>query len=137
DERGRVAELVVVPAQHLDLVADHLGHAGVEDRGVRVADDVAGDDRVLGVLEDALPLRLRGGGLQRGVDGLDGDLLLRGEGEVGGGAGDDRDAHGVAVELALEVRQPEGDGRGRTGRGRDDVQGGRAGAAQVRAGAVL
>src|SRR5690625_2300372 len=136
-QRAGVAVLVVVPAEHLDLVADHLGEPGVEDRGVRVIDDVLGDDRVLGVLEDALPLRLLRGGLHRGVDGLDGDLLLRGEGEVGGGAGRGGDAHGVAVQLALEVREHEGDGLGRTGGGRDHVEGGGAGAAQVLVRAVL
>ena len=41
-----VAPLVVVPADDLDLVADHLGQRGVEDAGRRVGDDVGGDDRV-------------------------------------------------------------------------------------------
>src|SRR5919204_3146273 len=53
-----VAPLVVVPAEDLDHLAlaaglDH-GALGVEDAAVGVADDVAGDDGVLGVLEDAL-----------------------------------------------------------------------------------
>src|SRR5690606_37727732 len=49
DEAVGVAPLVVVPADDLDLVADDLGEAGVEDAGGRVGDDVGGDDRVLGV----------------------------------------------------------------------------------------
>src|SRR5690606_23200328 len=35
-----VAPLVVVPADHLDLVADDLGEPGVEDAGRGVGDDV-------------------------------------------------------------------------------------------------
>ena len=53
DEAVGVAPLVVVPADDLDLVADHLGQAGVEDARARVGDDVGGDDRVLGVLQDS------------------------------------------------------------------------------------
>ena len=70
DQAVGVAPLVVVPADDLDLVADDLGQAGVEDAGRRVGDDVGGDDRVLGVVQDALE-RALGGGLDRGVDLLD------------------------------------------------------------------
>ena len=41
DEPVRVTPLVVVPADDLDLVADHLGQPGVEDARRRVGDDVA------------------------------------------------------------------------------------------------
>ena len=55
DAAVRVAPLVVVPGDHLDQPpVDHHRLAGVEDRRVRVLDDVGGDDRVLGVGEDAL-----------------------------------------------------------------------------------
>ena len=64
DEAVRVAPLVVVPADDLDLVADDLGEAGVEDAGRRVGDDVRRDDRVLGVDQVALQ-RAVGGGLDR------------------------------------------------------------------------
>ena len=44
---ARVAPLVVVPARRLDQVAvDDLRPVGHEDAGVRVADDVAGDEGV-------------------------------------------------------------------------------------------
>ena len=46
DEAVGVAPLVVVPADDLDLVADHLGQRRVEDAGSRVGHDVGGDDRV-------------------------------------------------------------------------------------------
>src|SRR5690606_34280324 len=64
DQAAGVAPLVVVPADDLHLVADDPGHARVEDAGVRVGLDVLGDDRVLGVLEDALEGAL-GRGLHR------------------------------------------------------------------------
>ncbi len=51
----RIAPLVVVPADDLDEVAvDDQGLVGHEDAGMRVADDVAGDQRVGAVFEDAL-----------------------------------------------------------------------------------
>src|SRR5262245_57454284 len=53
-----VAPFVVVPAQHLDeltLAARHDHCAlGVEDATVGVADDVAGDERIFRILENAL-----------------------------------------------------------------------------------
>ena len=67
-----------------------------------LAHDVGGDDRILGVLQNTLELTLSGG-LHGSLDGLDGDLLLRDEGEVGQGAGRGGDADGEAVELALEL----------------------------------
>ena len=53
---GRVAPLVVVPGDHLDrasLASQDHRRERVEDRRVRIADDVARDDRVLAVLQDA------------------------------------------------------------------------------------
>ncbi len=86
DEAVGVAPLVVVPADDLDLVADDLGEAGVEDARRGVGLDVLGDDRVLGVDEEALE-RALGGGLDRGVDLFDGRLAAGLEGQVGGRAG--------------------------------------------------
>src|SRR3954447_7958736 len=70
DQAVGVAPLVVVPADDLDLVADDLGQAGVEDARRRIGDDVGADDRVRGVAEDALEGAV-GGRLVRGVDLLD------------------------------------------------------------------
>src|SRR5690606_20057224 len=68
DETVGVAPLVVVPADDLHVLAvlDH-GQGRVEGAGRRGVDDVGGDDRVLGVLEEALQLAL-GGLLEGGVD---------------------------------------------------------------------
>ena len=83
DEAVGVAPLVVVPAVDLDELAHAHREAGVEDRRVRVARDVARHDRVLGVPEHALE-RLAGGRLLvRRVDLLDRGLLLEVGGEVG------------------------------------------------------
>src|SRR4051794_19472542 len=142
DEQGEVDEavgvtpLVVVPADDLHLVADDLREPGVEDAGGRVGDDVGADDLVLGVGENALE-RALGGGLVGGLDVLDRRLAGRGDGEVGGAAGGDRHPQGVAVQLALQLRQDEADGLRGTGGGRDDVQGGGAGPAEVLVRAVL
>ena len=57
-----VAPLVVVPGDDLDhRPVHHRGQLRVDDRGGGVLDDVRGDDRVLGVLEQSLqrPLRRR------------------------------------------------------------------------------
>src|SRR5699024_4472951 len=81
--------------------------------------------------------RALGGLLQRRVDLLGGDLAGGLEDEVGDRAGGDRHAQRVAVQLALELRQHERHGLGGTGGGRDDVQGGGAGAARVLVRAVL
>ena len=68
DHAVREAPLVVVPGEDLgELVAHHLRHRGVEDRRVRVADEVAADERDVDVLEDALE-RALGGRLHRRVD---------------------------------------------------------------------
>src|SRR3712207_9186746 len=50
----RSAPLVVVPRDDLDQAAlEHRRELRVEDRRERRLDDVRGDDRVLGVLQDA------------------------------------------------------------------------------------
>ncbi len=65
DQAVRVAPLVVVPAEHLDEVAVAHGEPAVEDAAVRVADDVGGHERLLGVLEHPLQRPLSRGGLDR------------------------------------------------------------------------
>src|SRR5262249_8523256 len=64
---ARVAPLIVVPGDRLDQVAaDDQRLVGREDARVRVADDVARDQRIRGVFEDTLE-RPIGGGLHRDV----------------------------------------------------------------------
>src|ERR1700739_193573 len=51
-----VAPLVVVPAEDLDAVSDHLGERSVHDRRERVALEVGADQQVLVVAQDAFEL---------------------------------------------------------------------------------
>ena len=108
----------------------------VDDRRVRVADDVAGDDRVLGVLQD--PGEVARGGLgEGGVDLLLRRVLAGDERQVDHRAGRDGGADGEAVQAAVELGQHEADGLGGAGRRRHEVHRGGAGAAQVLVRAVL
>ena len=52
-------------------------------------------------------------------------------GEIHHGDSRGRDAQGIAVELALQIRDDQSNGFGGAGGGRDDIQPGRAGAAQI------
>src|ERR1043165_751789 len=53
DHASRVSPAVVIPGERLQEVpADHLRREAVEDRRMRIADHVGGDDRLLGVLDD-------------------------------------------------------------------------------------
>src|SRR6478609_3683443 len=122
-----VTPLVVIPGHNLDLVADHLGQAGVEDGRCRVADDVGGDDRLVGVGQQAPELLGLRCCLEGGVDFGDRGLAGNRDGQVRGGAGGNGHADGVAVELALELRQDQADCLGGTGGGGHHVDGGGAG----------
>src|SRR6266511_5030414 len=101
-----VAPFVVVPAEHLGQRAVGLREAGVQHARVRVADHVAGDDRVAGGAQDA-PQRPLGGGLERLVDLLDGGLVVQHDGQVGERGVLDRDAQRDAVQPPLELRDDQ------------------------------
>src|ERR1039457_2862870 len=50
-----ITPLVVVPRNHLDaFAADDAGHVGIDDGGALVALEIAGNQRLIGVAEDAL-----------------------------------------------------------------------------------
>ena len=84
-------------------------------------DDVARDDRVLGVDEELVEGRLGRRGGEGGVDLGDRRVALHDGGEVGDGAGRHRHAQRVAVEVPLHGGQHQPGGPGRPGRGRHDV----------------
>ncbi|ENN87327.1 hypothetical protein RHSP_26257 [Rhizobium freirei PRF 81] len=125
------APFVVVPGQDAHEVAFHdLGLVAREDRRVAVMVEVAGNQRLVGVAEDALQLAVRCS-LDGFVDFADRRCLLGHELEI-----DNRDVRGGnadrrAVELALQVRQNETNGLSGARRGRDHGQGCGAGAVQV------
>src|SRR5580704_11788186 len=94
-----IPPLVVVPGQNLDAaVADDFGVAGIDDRGVRVAFEIGGDEFFFRGSEYALHWAM-GRGLQSGVYGLDVSGLLYKNGEVNDADVGRGHAHGVAIEL--------------------------------------
>ena len=118
------------------LPVHHHRLLGVEDRRVRVLDDVGGHDRILGVREDPGERAL--GRLADGrVDLLRARLRAELAGEVDDRAGDHRRADRHPVELAVQLRQHQADRLGRAGRGRDQVDRGRPRSARVLVRAVL
>ena len=126
-----IAPLVVIPRDDLhERVGQRDAGLGVEDGGVRIADEVGRDDHILRVIEDALELAL-GGLLHRGAD----LRILGGLGQVDREVDDGdiqrRDAHGHAGQLAVERRDDLTDGLGSAGRRRDDVVGSAAAAAPI------
>src|SRR5207244_5305846 len=110
---------VVVPGNDLDHVAEDDRVHRAHDRRVRVAFEIARDERLLGVIHDPLERSLRCA-LECGVDLLLGDLALEGRCEVDHRNGRGGHAEGHAREAALQLRDDEGDGsRGAGLRGND------------------
>src|SRR5438128_1897998 len=72
----------------------------------RIALEVGGDEFLFRVAEDAFH-RAAGGGFQRGIDGILGGGLVNEDGEVHHADVGRGDAHGVAVELALQLGNDE------------------------------
>src|SRR5207302_3014452 len=99
----RVAPLVVVPADHLDLVPVRHRREPVDDAGRRVPDDVRGDDRILRVLEDPVPAVRAGRAAERLVHVVLRRLPTEDAHEVGDAPVRDGHAHRHPVELALEL----------------------------------
>jgi len=101
-----VAVLVVVPSNNLyeavavaDL-ADH-GLVSVEERTELHADDVAGNQLLLGVAE-----ALVGGSLHSSVDALNSNLTLHNSVQDRGGTGGSRNALSSTDQLAVEFWAP-------------------------------
>src|SRR3990170_849851 len=126
-----VTPLVVVPGDHLHEVPaeDHRARR-VYDRGARVAPEVRRDERLVRHAEDP-GHRAGGRGAERCVELLDRGVAGDGRGEVDDAHGGRRDAEAEAVELALEVRDDQGERLRGAGGGRDDVQPGSASATRV------
>src|SRR5690606_12062970 len=138
DQAVRVAPLVVVPAGDLDEVSADVGETGVEDGRVRVELDVARDDLVLGVLEDALQTTADSSLAVHGVDLVDGEVVALGDDrQVDDRAGGNRYAVRGPAQLAVELGHDQADGLGRAGRGGDDVDRRGTCATQVAVRAVL
>ena len=130
DDAVGVAPLVVVPAEHLHAVADHLGQRRVDDGAALVALEVGADQQVRVDAQNALQFAL-GGGHESGVQRFDGGGLLGDVGQVDDGDVGGWDADGEAVQLAGGLGDDQLEGLGGAGRAGNHVEGGGAGAAQV------
>src|SRR5437868_7234124 len=70
DDPAGVAPLIVIPGQQLDeLPVHYIRVFSVQNRGVRVASEIGGYQRLIGIGENA-PQRAVSRFLHRGVDGL-------------------------------------------------------------------
>src|SRR5208337_3865436 len=125
-----VAPLVVVPAQHLDAIADHLGQRRVYDRAALVALEVRADQQVRVDAQDALQFPL-GGSNKGGVQVCDGRGLLSDVGQIHDRHVGSWNADGEAVELAGGLGDHQLQRLGGAGGAGNHVQRGGAGAAQV------
>jgi nitroimidazol reductase NimA-like FMN-containing flavoprotein (pyridoxamine 5'-phosphate oxidase superfamily) len=125
DQRGQIGQptgvtpLVVVPAEHLDQPPGRLGQRRVEHARRGVADDIAGDNGIGAVPQDARqrPGRRRG---ERLVHRLGGDVLAEHDREIGERPILDRDADGDPVQLPGQGGDDLAGGAGRAGGGRHD-----------------
>jgi len=134
-----VAPFVVIPRDDLDelaIVAKHLGKVSRKNAAVGIVNNVAANDRVGGEEQDALE-RSFSGGLDGGVDAILGRFLRQIARQVNDAARRDRNPHRDAGQFALQFRNDQTDGLGRTGARRNDVQGRGAGTIQVRVGLIL
>src|SRR5271157_2270884 len=130
-----VTPFVVIPAYDFDEVVLFLAKNGserqVNGRAVGTAFEVHTDQGFIHSLEDALEARLLGciaEGLTQFFRCRCGFNLSR---EINDGNRWGRYAQRIAVELALEIRDDQSNGFGGASGGRDDVQPGSAGAAQI------
>src|SRR4051812_49244593 len=99
DDTAGVPPLVVVPGNDLnEVVVEGDSGLGIEDAGSRVADHVAGDDLIFGVLKDALQWSFSGF-LDGLLDVFVRRALLEAAGQVNDRDVGGRDAHGHAREL--------------------------------------
>ena len=116
-----IAALVIVPGNNLDeLVGDLDTGLGIEGGDNGGADEVAGNDVVIGVAEDVLELVL-GVLLHLGADVLILAAVLQDDckvddGNIGGG-----DTEGHTSDFAVKFRDNLTDGLGGTSGGGDDV----------------
>src|SRR6056297_757054 len=125
----REAVLVVVPRQDLDEAAFATDDVRGVEVGVgreRQADDIRGDDLVVGVAQHARQRAAVGGITESVVDVFGAHVGREVEDQFGQRSVRDRDTDRHPVHLALELWEDLGGGLCGTRRGGDDVFGGRA-----------
>ncbi len=95
-----------------------------------IAEDIGGDDGIFGVFEDAFE-RALSGGFHGGIDIGGGDFFAEDGDEVNDRAVGYGDAHGNAIDTALECGEDLAGSAGSACGGGDDVDGGSAGAISI------
>jgi len=116
-----VAVFVVVPGDEFDeLVVQLDAGLGIVDRGEGAAIEVAGDDHIFGVSEDALHLALSSGS-NGGIDFLHRSGLLESAGQVHDGDVGGWHSERHAGEFSVQFWDDLSDGLGSTSGGGDDV----------------
>ena len=98
--------------------------------------DIGGNQRVLGISEGVLELAFSSF-LQGGVNLFNGYVAGSGKRQVGSRAGDNWNTHGVAIQLAFQLRQYQGDSLSCAGGGRHHIYSSGAGAARILVRCVL
>src|SRR5699024_8682595 len=112
-----VTDLVVVPGDDLhEGVGQSDAGLGVEDGGAGVAQEVGGDNGILGVTQNALQLAL-GGFLHGGADLIIGGGLGQVAGQVHDGDVQGGNTHGHAGQLAIQLGDNLADSLGGAGGG--------------------
>ena len=132
---GRVAPLVVVPADDLDEVAQADRLDSREDRAVGIATQVGRDQWQFRVAKDALE-RPVGSLLHGGIDLSGARILVQDGGEVDHADRRHGHAESHAGELALQFRNHEANSLRSTGARGDDIQGSGTSVSQVLRGSV-
>ena len=126
-----VTHLVVVPGNDLDEgIGQRDAGLGVEDGGAGIAQEVAGNDILVGVAEDTLQLAF-GSLLHSGADLFVGSGLLEVDSQVNDGDVKRGNTHGHTGQLAVQSGDDLADSLGSAGGRGDDVAGSRTAAAPV------
>lgn len=101
--KGINSPFVVVPGDDLDeVVVQRDTGLSVEDRGVVVSVEIAGDELILGVGEDTSE-RASSGLFDGGLDSLVGSGLLKADGKINNGDVLGGDTHGHSSELSVQL----------------------------------
>src|ERR1700693_2005298 len=136
DDAAGIAPFVVVPGEHLDgVIAEHHGRRRVEDRRVRVVEEVHRHQLLIAHREDALELPTRRLA-HLGVHVLGGRALGERRGEIDEADIGHWNTQRHPVEPALQFGDHQGHCLGGAGGGGDDGEGGGAGTALVLVGGV-
>merc|ERR1719186_477947 len=132
DHSVGIPELIVIPGHQLHESRRQLNSSfRVENRRSFVADEVSGDDHLVGVAEETFHGSRLAGLLQLGADLLIAGLLLKPHGKIDDRHVRSRHPEGHAGEFAVKVGDDLADRFSRAGGGGDNVLGGSTSAAPI------